>query len=132
MHDGEITVAARDGDSVQLFVSIPYLRGRLMPLGDSFSLHLSGVRSFEFSDYEEKKKTSSLADVAMRGIEILSTDSTVMPIKVATTQGFLMLDFDELEIRLDTGQVVSYQTVYAACQEYWDEWSSKTKNETRA
>ena len=127
LHDGQITVAVREEASVQLFVSIPYLRSRLLPLGDSFSLRLSGVRSFEFSDYEEKKKTSVLADIAMSGIEILSTDSTAMPIKIATTQGFLILDFDDLEIRLDTGETVGYDAVYAACQQYWDEWSAKAE-----
>ena len=63
----------------------------------------------------------------MSGIEILSTESNSMPIKVATTQGSLTLDFDKLEIRLDTGQLVEYDTVYAACTEFWEEWSANAE-----
>ena len=125
LHDGEITVAAREGMALEIFVSIPYLRVRLAPLGDSFSLRLSGLRALEFSYSHETKKTSSLSDIAMSGIVILSTDSNAMPVKVETTQGCLTLDFDEMEIRLDTGQIVAYQTVLSACTEYWDEWSRR-------
>ncbi len=107
-----------------LFVNIPYLRVRLKPLGDSFSLRLSGLRLIEYSDYENKIKTSSLADTAVNGIEILSTESKGMPVKIETTMGILTLDFDSLEIRLDTGQIVAYETVLAACEAYWDEWSA--------
>lgn len=42
LHDGEITVAARDADALVLFVSIPYLRSSFRPIGDSFALRLSG------------------------------------------------------------------------------------------
>lgn len=125
LHDGEITVVAQESTRLEVFVSIPYLRARLSPLGDSFSLRLSGVRIFEFSDYDGKKTTSALSEIAMSGIEILSTDSTAMPVKIATTQGFMTLDFDDLEIRLDTGQVVDYAAVDSACREYWEEWSAK-------
>ena len=82
----------------------------------------------EFLDYEGKKKTSSMEDIARSGIEILSTDSEAMPVKIATTTGFLTLDFDTLEIRLDTGQSVDYDQVYRVCCAYWDEWSAKHKN----
>lgn len=38
LHDGEITIAVREAtDVVVMFVSIPYVRRRIEPLGDSFS-----------------------------------------------------------------------------------------------
>jgi hypothetical protein len=126
LHDGEITVIGREEpDTLIMFVSIPYLRQRISPLGDSFSLRLCGFRSIEFSDFEGKEKTSSLDDIAKNGIEILSTESQAMPVKIATSSGFLTLDFDALEIRLDTGQLVEYEDLYRASEEYWDEWSAK-------
>jgi hypothetical protein len=127
-HDGEITVAAHEQAQLEIFVSIPYLRARFSPLGDSFSLRLSGVHAFEFADYEGKMKTSSLSDIAMSGLEILSTYSISMPVKIATTRGIVTLDFDDLEIHLDTGQAVDYAAVDTACRQYWDEWSAKTPN----
>jgi hypothetical protein len=49
LHDGEITAISEDGDTLTMFVNIPYLRRRLKPLGDSFILTLAGVRQAEWS-----------------------------------------------------------------------------------
>jgi hypothetical protein len=38
LHDGEITAVSEDVGTLTMFVSIPYLRRRLTPLGDSFVL----------------------------------------------------------------------------------------------
>jgi len=51
LHDGEITAVSEDGDTLTMFVSIPYLRRRLKPLGDSFVLTLAGVRRAECRDF---------------------------------------------------------------------------------
>jgi len=127
LHDGQITVMSQEGTDLIMFVSIPYLRRRLKPIGDSFALRLTELRSIEAADWEETKRTSFFPDIAMSGLVILSTESTGMPVRVVTNQGFLTLDFNRLEIRLDTGQVVDYETVDAACDQYWDEWSARAK-----
>jgi hypothetical protein len=133
LHDGEITVLGRDGDTLVMFVSIPYIRERILPLGDSFALRLSGFRGFELFDSEGRKKSSDLQDdLARNGIEILSTESETMPVRIATTHGYLMLDFDGLEISLDTGRVVSYEEVLHACSEYWEEWSARARTNEKA
>jgi len=126
LHDGEITVVAKEDADLVMFVSIPYLRERLKPLGDSFALRLRRFRGFELLDSEGRKKSSELQeDLARSGIEILSTESGAMPVKIATTMGYLVLDFDDIEIALDTGRVVPYEEVLQACTEYWDEWSAR-------
>lgn len=51
LHDGEITAVSEEGDTLTMFVSIPYLRRRLKPLGDSFVITLSGVRCAECRDF---------------------------------------------------------------------------------
>ena len=128
LHDGEITVVALEGDTLVMFVSIPYIRERLSPLGDSFVLRLSGFRGFVLTDSDGKKKDSDLQeDLAKNGIEILSAKSEVMPVKIATTMGYLILDFDSIEIALDAGRVVAYEEIYQACSDYWEEWSAKAK-----
>jgi len=75
LHDGEITVVAMEGDSAVIFVSIPYIRERISPLGDSFVLRLAGFRYLELADIGGKKQSSDLADLSKSGIEILSCDS---------------------------------------------------------
>jgi len=125
LHDGEITVLAMEGDTLVMFVSIPYIRERLAPLGDSFILRLHGFHSLEFDD--GKNKHSYLTEISKSGIEILSTDSESMPVKISTTSGFLTLDFDRIDITTDTGRSVSYEEIYKACFEFWEDWSIKAK-----
>jgi hypothetical protein len=114
-----------EGDTLVMFVSIPYIRERLAPLGDSFILRLHGFHSLEFDD--GKNKHSYLTEISKSGIEILSTDSESMPVKISTTSGFLTLDFDRIDITTDTGRSVSYEEIYKACFEFWEDWSIKAK-----
>jgi hypothetical protein len=127
LHDGEITAIATDrSDTATIFVSIPYLRRRLQPLGDSFVLTLSGVRQLQFRDFSGT--ISSLPDeLELTAPEILSSESQQMPVTVETTGGQLLADFDDVQIALDTGQPVEYDAIEKVCHEYWDEWSAKHK-----
>ena len=125
LHDGEITVLAMEGDTLVMFVSIPYIRERITPLGDSFILRLHGFHLLEFDD--GKNKHSDLAEISKSGIEILSTESKTMPVKISTTSGFLTLDFDRIDITTDTGRQVAYDEINRACSEFWEEWSIKAK-----
>ena len=127
LHDGEITVLEMTGDTLTMFVNVPYIRERIRPLGDSFALKLHGVRSIRFSTLEGKFESEDWRDLARSGIEILSTDSTEMPVRISTTQGFLDIDFERLQIELDTGSTVPYSDVLAACERFWEEWSNQNK-----
>ena len=125
LHDGEITaVSGDDSDVVTLFVSIPYLRRRLQPLGDSIVLTLSGVRQLQFRDFGGSV-TSLREELEETAPEILSSESEHMPITVDTTAGQLLADYDDMQLALDTGQTVAYEALERICQEYWDEWSVK-------
>ena len=127
LHDGEITAVAGDGTTtVTLFVSIPYLRRRIRPLGDSFVLTLSGVRQLQFRDFSGGV-TSLSAELERTAPEILSTDLRQMPVTVATTAGELVADFDDDQISLDSGETVSYRAIDKISEEYWNEWSAKHK-----
>jgi hypothetical protein len=126
LHDGEITIMAREQpDSLIMFVSIPYVRRRIQPLGDSFRLRLGGFRGMAFS-YGSGDETYSDLDY-VEGFEILEAKSDTMPATIQLAEGTLMLDFDSLEISLDSGQPISAEEVYRAYEEYWDEWSKKAQ-----
>jgi hypothetical protein len=130
LHDGEITAAAQNGDVWTMFVSIPYLRRRLPPLGDSFVLTLTGVKRAEFQSFEGK--SGLICDELDLGSpEILSTDSNSMPVTIETTSGRLILDFEGIRIALDTGETVEYETIRRICEEYWAEWKAKADESRR-
>lgn len=121
LHDDEITAISGEGsDILTMFVSIPYLRRRLDPLGDSFVLTLSGITRLEFHDFDGTRET--LQDQLDIGSpEILSTESDSMPASIATSLGQLTLDFQSISFALDTGQAVEYEAIEKVCEEYWTE-----------
>jgi hypothetical protein len=122
-HDGEITVVAREEpDSVIIFVNIPYVRRRIAPLGDSIRLRLRGFRTASWSN-DIGDTYSELED--LEGLEILEAQSDSMPAKIQCAQGTLTLDYDSLDVSLDTGDSVSPEEVYRAYEAYWNEWSAK-------
>jgi hypothetical protein len=126
LHDGEITVVHREApDVVIMFVSIPYVRRRIQPLGDSFCLRLGGFRGMAFS-YDIDQDTFTELDY-IEGFEILEVLSETMPAMIQLAEGKLMLDFDSLDITLDSGQSVGYEEVRRVAQDYWDEFAARTK-----
>jgi hypothetical protein len=127
LHDGEITaISGERGEMLTMFVSIPFLRRRVEPLGDSFVLILSGVTHLEFRHFDGT--TTSLSEAIEIGTPgILSTDSESMPIQIETTMGQLTLDFQDISFALDTGQAIEYEAVETVCAQYWAEWESKAE-----
>ena len=126
LHDGEITIMHRESpDVLVMFVSIPYVRRRIQPLGDSFRLRLTGFRGMVFADAIRDPPETDIEYI--EGYEILEAKSDTMPATIQLAEGTLLLDFDSLEISLDSGQPISPEEVYRAYSEYWDEWSKKTK-----
>jgi hypothetical protein len=121
LHDDEITAISGEGsDILTMFVSIPYLRRRLDPLGDSFVLTLSGITRLEFHDFDGTRETlQERLDIGSP--EILSTESDSMPASIATSLGQLTLDFQSISFALDTGQAVESEAIEKVCEEYWTE-----------
>lgn len=130
LHDGEITAISEDGDTLTMFVSIPYLRRRLKPLGDSFVLTLAGVQRAECRDFDgAASSASSLREELEIGTpEILETESESMPVTIETTMGQLILDFQSIRFALDTGPDTDYKTIESVCDAYWTEWKAKRES----
>ncbi len=124
LHDGEITAIEQIGETLTVFVSIPYLRRKLRPLGDSFVLIISGLTRLEYSNYDGKPY-SLAEEIEVAMTEILSTDSKAMPIKVHLTMGHLILDYQAISFTLDTGQTIAFEEIERTCEEYWTEWKAK-------
>jgi len=127
LHDGEITAVAGQGTgTLVMFVSIPYLRRRMPPTGDSFSLTLTGVSLAEFrnSDGSTQSLAEAIEDVRA---EILSTKSEAMPIRIETTMGQMTLSYQALSLALDTGQAITFELIAKVCDEYWAEWHARAE-----
>ena len=128
LHDGEITaVTEENSDTLTMYVTIPYLRLRLEPIGGSFVLKLKGLRHFEYRFFDgtplSLRKELESANIP----EILSTDSTSMPVTIETSLGQIIIDFEKIQYALDTGQIIDFEMIEKACVDYWTEWEAKTK-----
>ena len=131
LHDGEITAfSGEDGDTLTIFVSIPFLRRRLEPLGDSFVLTLSGLKRFEFHDFDGSI-TQPREAIDLGTPEILSTESEDMPIRIETTMGYLILDFHDIRFALDTGREIEYAAMTKVSEDYWTQWAAKAEQSRR-
>ena len=124
LHDGLVTVGARDGDALVLFVSAPYLRARFQPLGDSFVLRLGGFRSAHLRASNGDLSELDLGELPTCHLEIISSASTSMPVAVELSSGELVLDFDSLRVFLDTGTELSYLELRTQADKYWREFEA--------
>ena len=133
LHDGEITAVSEEADTLTMFVSIPYLRRRLKPLGDSFVLTLAGVRRAECRDFAGAASSASplREELEIGTPEILTTETESMPVTVQTSMGQLILDFQSIRFALDTGQDTDYKTIERVCHEYWADWEAKAEQARR-
>jgi len=109
-----------------MFVNIPYIRRRLEPLGDSFVLTLRGLNRLEFHNFDGTT-TSLREEIEVGTLGILSTESESMPVKIETTLGQLILEFESISFAMDTGQETAYETIEKACEEFWTEWGKRAK-----
>lgn len=126
LHDGQITAVEEDDTgNVRMFVNIPYLRRRMQPLGDSFVLMLGGVSRMECYNFSESEVKTLQQELEVGSPEILSTDSTEMPLKIDTTMGSLLIDFKTIQFQMDTGEEVDFDQIANVCDQYWAEWKRK-------
>ena len=132
MHDGEITAVEKGLNGLYtMFINMPYLRRRIKPLGDSFVLILSGVKQIIFRDFGGTISTIE-DELGCSVPEILYTESETMPVCVETTAGTLILDYESMNLKLDTGQPVKFETIETTCHEYWDELKKRTESNRTA
>lgn len=122
LHDGEITVYEREGDQLTIFISIPYLRRRVKPLGDSFVLKMTGLKQFDF--YNEDNVKMRLAEGLLScSHEIVSVETERMPIEVKLDWGRMILDYDDIQCSYENGDPVTFEKIRHISDEYWTEWN---------
>jgi len=129
LHDGFITAIEQNGDTLTMFVSIPYLRRRMKPIGDSFNLTLSGLSRMDFCDPwgEIHSFAEELGVGVVTGPTIISSHSDSMPITIELDYGRLVLDFQSISFALDTGGSVGFEEIEEVAAAYWQELASNAE-----
>jgi hypothetical protein len=127
-HDGVIKLI--DGSvpgTLRLEVEIPYLRGMFPEPGHRFIVSLSRCSKLRFTEYDELP-TENPHEIQQREPEILYVLSE-QPLVLDCAAGKLEVEYDEMTVRLESGQSVSYESLASASAKYWNDWSSRAKSD---
>jgi hypothetical protein len=127
LHDGEIT--GIDGvipGHLAIRVEIPYLRDMLAPKGTAFVLTLCNCTRFEYEVWDDRKKYSDVARIAAMKPFVLEASETPEGIRIGCTEGYIHASYGSVAYALDTGQIITFADLSAACDRYWTEWKAKT------
>jgi len=128
LHDGSIErIDGAVPGTVEVVVSIPYLRERFAGEGAGFRITLFDCTRFEYEAYGEPV-CRDLADIARRDLELLSLGSC-LPIVVNCVMGRLSLEYSASSLALDTGEPISASQLAKASAGYWEEWSKPSRSE---
>jgi len=127
LHDGGLESLKRDGTDLHLVVEISYLTELLLPGSQQLLLILHDCAVFEYTDWETETPTAELSRIQGLGLDILGTDSEILPAKVWTSEGTLLVDFTSFSLRLANGVPCSMEELRQAAKSYWDEFSSRTR-----
>ena len=125
LHDGGIeSVHGKIPGDVSVTIDIGYLCGKLPTSAKQLVVHLLQCSRFEFQPFEGDRVVD-LEAMGARDIEILSADLEDNLVTVCCTDGTLRLAYENVEIRLVEGIVVTQAELEAAADRYWAEWSLK-------
>lgn len=118
-HDGVIEhVEGSFPGSVNLDLSINYLRDMFDGDGTGFKVQLGGCTQFEYCEFDELP-TTNFEEIGKRQVEILYVISA-NPLVLDCAMGTLKLEYDSMRVTLDTGEPVSYEALVKASEKYWD------------
>jgi hypothetical protein len=128
LHDGEIAGIKRDShQKLQLRINIPYLRNMFPGDGEDILLNLENCTLFQMEIWDEEITTSDHKKIVATETEILSTESDDVPVKIFSTNGTLLLDFESFTISLDSGEQITFEELGDTCDLYWKNWKKETE-----
>jgi hypothetical protein len=124
LHDGRIiAVSGEVPGTVQLAISIDYLRERFSDTGKTIQVTLTGCNRFAYRDFYEPDFTTNLSAIADFEPEVLSADLHNRLCKVDCVSGVLEVEAVDGSLRLDSGRAIPLQQLIDVADAYWKTWS---------
>jgi len=128
LHDGEIAeINRKSTHHIQLRIYIPYLGNMFPEVGENIWVDLHNTKKFEMKIWDEDITTSDFDKIVSTGTEILSTESTDVPVHVVSTLGDLFIDFESYSLSLDSGKQITFDELVDGCSRYWKNWEETYK-----
>jgi hypothetical protein len=128
IHDGSIiAVRGTVPGTVQLDISIDYLRERFPDAGKTIQITLTGCTRFAYRDFEESEFTTDFPAIAAFEPEVLSGELRDGLCVLDCAGGVLEVRATDGSLALDSGRAITLQELIDVADAYWTEWSERAK-----
>lgn len=132
LHDGSIiSIRGAVPGTVQLDVSIEYLRERFADPGKFVQVTLKGCTRFAYRDFDEGQFTTDFSAIAAFQPEILSAEVRDRLCVVDCVSGVLEVVAVDGSLALDGGRVLTLQELVDVSHAYWTEWRERADKFTK-
>jgi hypothetical protein len=127
LHDGSINgIHGTVPGTVQLDVSIDYLRERFPDAGKAIQVTLIGCTRFAYRDFDESEFTTDFSAIAAFKPEVLSAELRDGLCVLDCVGGVLEVKATDGSLALDSGRAVNLQELIDVAKAYWTEWKERS------
>ena len=128
IHDGSIiAVRGTVPGTVQLDVSIAYLRERFPDAGKTIQVTLTGCTRFAYRDFDEGEFTTDFSAIASFEPEVLSAEMRDGLCVLDCAGGVLEIRAADGLLALESGRAITLQELIDVAQAYWTQLSERAK-----
>ncbi|MEJ2657334.1 MAG: hypothetical protein P8012_09050 [Desulfobacterales bacterium] len=118
-HDGYlIDITGEFPGKISLKIEIEYIRKKFKPEGKSFIVTLHGFKHLYF--LKDGKTIKNPKEILY--LEPIISRATILKdgqLSIKCVSGSLYLDYENLDIQLENGKVITTREIEFACYEYW-------------
>ena len=128
IHDGSIiAVRGTVHGTVQLDVSIDYLRERFPEAGETIQITLTCCTRFAYRDFDEGEFTTDFSAITAFEPEVLSGELRDGLCVLDCSGGVLEVRATDGSLALDSGRALTLLELIDVADAYWTEWSERAK-----
>jgi hypothetical protein len=128
LHDGSIiAVRGTVPGTIQLDVSIDYLRERFPDAGKTIQVTLTGCTRFAYRDFDESDFTTDFSAITVFEPEVLSGELRDGLCVLDCAGGVLEVRAASGSLVLDSGRAITLQELIDVSDAYWTELSERAR-----
>lgn len=118
-HDGSLVEIRGNLPEIVFRIELEYFRNMFSSKGNSFFANISGCKFIEFFNWETESRTQNFSEIEGEELEILSVEQQGEYANIICSTGTLIILYENIEFHLDTGELITYQELAEACNNYW-------------
>jgi len=126
LHDGTIdAISGAVPGEVDMTIGIAYLCRELPTAADQLKVYLHSCTLLRYEPWFEESPMEGVEALVGQDIEVLSAKRPARVIEVECACGFLKLEYENVEVRLVEGRIISQEELENAAERYWTKWEER-------